>query len=223
MNLKEELLKIYVNRMADFQHVHEMSRDTYHGPLLMSPNEKYLKQPNPFLAIGKETFGWKNFNYPLKEEGCTELMNFYEDFNLGINYFSSPFWNVIRKIETILGNEPYSCAWTNISKYDQNGDLPDAEHEKIFSLVDDLLIDEIKIIKPKVCVFFTSHYLDYRIQNLFKDVEFLQVDGFGLNQLCRLRHERLPELTFRTYHPRYLRQSGLENKFYEIIESFNRK
>jgi hypothetical protein len=223
MNLKNELLKIYVNRIADFQHIHELCTDTYYGPLLMYPNEKFSRQPFSFLVIGRETNGWDTFNYPVTEDACKKMMNAYEEFNVGVNYYASPFWNVVRKIEATLGNEPCSCVWTNISKYDQDCGQPDAEHEKIFSLVDNLLIDEIKIVKPKICIFFVSYRFDYRIKNLFKNVEFLPVDGFSLHQMCQIKHKDLPVFTYRTYHPRYLRQGGLENKFLEIINNLNRK
>jgi len=223
MNFKEELLKIYSERIADFQQIHELCPNGKHGPLLMSPNKKYNKQPYPFLAIGKETYGWENFEYPVTENECDGMMYAYEDFNVGNGYYSSPFWNVIRKIEGELGNEPYSCAWTNISKYDQNGKTPDAEHEKIFSLVDNLLIDEVTIIKPKVCIFFTSHHFDYRIESIFNTVEFLPVNEFEIHQMSQLKHELLPVLTFRTYHPRYLRISGLEKQFIKFISSLKTK
>ena len=219
MSIKKELLKTYVNRIADFQHIHELCPDGKHGPLFMSPAEMYATQPYPFLVVGKETYGWEKLNYPVTQEDCSKMMEAYENFNVGIDYYGSPFWNVTRKIEKVLGNEPYSCAWTNISKYDQNGGHPDAEHEKIFSIVDDILADEIQIIKPKICIFCTSHYFDYRIENIFKTVEFLPVDGFAPYILCQLRHKQLPVLTFRTYHPNYLRRSGIEEQFIEFINS----
>jgi hypothetical protein len=144
-------------------------------------------------------------------------MKVYEGFNLGINYYASPFWNVIRKIENKLGNEPYTSEWTNISKYDLNNGRPDAKHEGIFSLVDDLLLDEIRILEPTVCMFFTWHGFDYRIKKIFNGIEFLPVNEFKIHQFCQLKHEKLPLLTFRTYHPRYLRINRLENKVIEYV------
>jgi hypothetical protein len=142
----------------------------------------------------------------------------YEDFNVGDGKYSrTTFWNVTRKIEARLGHEHCSCAWTNISKYDQDGKKPDAEHEKIFSPVDNLLIDEIEIAKLKICIFFTGHSLDYRIKSIFSEMEFLAVNDFEPHVLSRLKHPALPTLTFRTYHPRYLRTKGLEESVIEFI------
>jgi len=191
MNLKKELFNTYVNRITDFQRIHELCQASICGPLLMSPNERYALQSNPLLIIGRETNGWGTFNSPITQEEFRKMIDVYEEFYVGKNYYSSPFWNVTRKIESALGNEPLSCAWTNISKYDQDCTTPDANHEKILSAVDDFLIDEIKIIKPKVCIFLTGPYFDYRINNIFKAVEFLPVHGFNLRQLCQLKHEQL--------------------------------
>ena len=204
--------------MSDFQHIQDICKDdNISGAFLMSPNENYAKQPFPFLAVGQETYGWDVFSEVVTEEECKEMLSFYEDFNTGKGYYATPFWNVIRKIETALGNEPYSCAWTNISKYDQDGGKPDAEHEKLFSIVDNLLIDEIKIIKPKVCIFFTGHSFDYRLEKIFEQIEFIKVDGFDIDRFCQLKHPDLPILTFRTYHPKYLRMSGMEESVIDFI------
>jgi hypothetical protein len=126
---------------------------------------------------------------------------------------------VIRKIETAVGDKPYSCAWTNISKYDRNKKTPDAEYEEIFSSVDNLLYNEIKIINPKFCIFFTSPKFDYRIKKIFKDAEYLPVSGYKAEQFCQIRHKDLPILTFRTYHPQFLRRKRLEKQIVEYIDS----
>lgn len=224
MSIKEELLKAYCIRISDFQHIQDVCKnDNIAGAFLMSPNENYAKQPFPFFAVGQETYGWEIFSDVVTEEECEGMMSAYEDFNVGEKYYASPFWNVIRKIETALGNESSSCAWTNISKYDQNGGRPDAEHEKLFSIVDNLIIDEMKIIKPKVCLFFTSHNFDYRLENIFEDIEFVEVDDFDINTLCQLKHPNLPILTFRTYHPRYLRMSGIEESVIDFIREQTKK
>jgi len=224
MNIKDELLKTYCKRISDFQHIQDVCKgENIAGAFLMSPSENYAKQPFPLLAIGQETYGWEVFSEVVTEEECAGMMSAYEDFNVGEKYYASPFWNVIRKIETALGNEFCSCAWTNISKYDQEAGRPDAEHEKLFSTVDNLLIDEIKITKPKVCVLFTSHSFDYRLENIFKQIEFVEVGGFDINTLCQLKHPDLPTLTFRTYHPRYLRMSGIEESVIEFISEQTKK
>jgi hypothetical protein len=198
--------------MSDFRHIQDVFKDSISGPLLMSPNDKYAKQTIPFLVIGQETNGWES-----KGE-CESLMYEYETFNVGEKHSRYPFWNVVRKIEKTLGNEACSCAWTNISKYDQDSRRPDKAHEEIFSIVDNLLIDEIKIVKPKICIFFTSPHFDYRLQNIFDNqIEFIETYCFDMEILCQLKHPNLPVLTFRTYHPGYLRRSRNEESVIDFI------
>jgi hypothetical protein len=221
-DIKSELRKLYIRNIPNFQYIHELVRDPegdIHGPLLMSPGKKYVQQPYPFLAVGQETFGWERFDYPVSEKECEKMMDYYEGFNVGGNYQhkGSPFWSMIRKIEAAIGNETCSCAWTNISKYDKNRKTPDSELERIFSGIDPLLCDEIKIIKPKICIFFTSPRFDDRIKNIFCNAEFLPVSNNKVSQFCRIRHQDLPALTFRTYHPHYLRRKRLEKQIIEEI------
>lgn len=224
MTVRDKLLQVYCDRISDFQHIQDICKnDTIAGAFLMCPNENYAEQPFPFLAVGQETCGWESFSDTITKEDCEGMMSAYEDFNVGEKYYASPFWNVIRKIELILGDEPCSCVWTNISKYDQNSGRPDGEHENIFSKVDNLLIDEIKIIKPKICLFFTSHNFDYRLENIYEQIEFVRVNGFDINILCQLKHPDLPTLTYRTYHPRYLRMSGMEKSIIDFIGKHNEK
>ena len=211
--MKNQLFSVYQQRQADFKNVRATYPDEdMAGPFLMSPNEKYAVQANPLLIIGQETYGWE-----YHVEDLLKQMEAYETFNLGADYYNSPFWNVTRKVEQALGNEPYSCAWTNISKYDLNGGRAYGTFETTIATLDNVLIDEIDILKPKVCIFFTSPSFDNRIQGIFDELEFLPVADFGTRQLCQLKHDKLPVLTFRTYHPKYLRLSGQEASFINFI------
>jgi len=220
MNIKEELLKVYCDRIADFQHIQDACKESnISGPLLISPNEKYAKQPFPFLAVGQETNGWRTFTDIVSEEECKKMMSEYEDFNVCEKSYPSPFWNFIRKIEKALGNESCSCAFSNISKYDYENGRPDAIHEKIFSVVDSLLLEEINIVKPKICLFFTSYQFDYRLKNIFEQIEFIETGAFDIYKLCRLKHPNLPALSFRTYHPGFLQRCGMKESVINFIRS----
>ncbi|MGN7821111.1 hypothetical protein ACTJJB_13350 [Chitinophaga sp. 22536] len=85
------------------------------GPFLMSPNAAYSNQKLRLLIVGQETCGWGD------SADVAEQMEVYESFNIGENYRATPFWNMARKIERALGNEEYSCAWSNVSKFDLDG------------------------------------------------------------------------------------------------------
>ncbi len=213
--MKQKLLSLYNSRHQDFVNLSSQYREVdLHGPFLMSPNSIYDKQKLPLLIIGQETYGWdKNI------DDLSKQMDSYEKFNVAENYYSSPFWNIARKTEKALGNEQYSCAWTNISKYDGDGGRAYGEYEIAISTLDDLLIDEIQITQPKVCLFFTGPAFDNRLKTTFENIEFIEQQGWTTRQLCRLKHPCLPEHSFRAYHPNFLRRSGFESDFIKFVET----
>lgn len=214
--MKNQLLKLYQKRKIDFMNIVSAFPDNkLHGPFLISPSNEYKDQNMPLLIVGQETNGWTD-DVDLESQMAT-----YEDFNVGIYYRSSPFWNITRKVEVALGNKGYTSAWTNISKFDFENARPYGQNLEEISKVDDLLVDEIRILEPKVCIFFTGPDFDSRIKKIFESVEFIEIDGWPSRQLCQLKHENLPALTFRTYHPRYLRSKYLEENFIEFVSKLN--
>jgi hypothetical protein len=105
-----------------------------------------------------------------------------------------------------------------MNKFDVNQKRPSGEYETSIATLDGLLVTEIEILKPKVCIFFTGPHFDWRIRKIFPDVEFTAIEGYSINQFSRLKHQELPVLSFRTYHPGYLRRSRLEEKVVEFIK-----
>lgn len=213
--MNQELKKLYLQYQQEFQKVSDMNdeKNHIHGPFLISPDDKYFNQQKKIMIVGKETFGWS------KHGGNIDLaMEHYREFNLGSKYYSSPFWNITRKIETTFDIEPYSCAWGNLNKFDVNQGTPFGIYLEEISKLDKLLLEEIHILKPDNIIFFTGPALDYRIKNIFKDIVFEPIEGFSRNQLCRLTHPELPLNTWRTYHPNYIRRSGLEQKLLSFFK-----
>ncbi len=124
--MKEQLPNLYLKGQRQFKDIiTQFPDDDLAGPFLMSPNSLYAFQENPLLIVGQETCAWENSIDDLNKQ-----MKFYEVFNVGIDYKSTPFWNITRKVEAVLGNIPYSCAWTNISKFDFDGGRAYGIYEK---------------------------------------------------------------------------------------------
>ena len=214
MTINKQLKQIYQSRINDFkQIVKRFPDDDLAGPILMSPNDLYANQPKRLLIDGQQTNGW---TYHVDD--IDSQMKTYEEFNLGVDYYSSPFWNIIRKLELALGNVEYSCAWTNINKFDLDANRPYGDYEIEISKLDFILINEIDILKPDICIFFTGPSFDQRIKSIFKGVSFESIDNWDNRQLCRLNHEKLPQLTFRTHHPKSLRIRYLEDDFIDFIK-----
>jgi|SaaInlV_125m_DNA_1040241.scaffolds.fasta_scaffold124017_1 hypothetical protein len=215
--INEKLEKLYFENQKTFESiVSDFRGNDIAGPLLMSIQDNYLERENRLLIVGQETNGWGYYSSKI-----VEGMENYARFNFGSNYKSSPFWNVTRKIEHLLSNPKFSCAWTNVSKFDVDGNMPIGENAKLISKVDDLLKEEIKILNPTMVIFFTGPKLDSRLLKLFPNISF-EEGSLGLNkrQFAKLKHELLPASTFRTYHPKYLRIKGLENLVLENIKKF---
>lgn len=180
----------------------------------MSPNSLYASSSNRLLIIGQETKGWNYFVNDFERQ-----MQTYEEFNVGDGYYSSPFWNVIRKVEKALGNPPHSCAWTNISKFDLDGGRSYDEYESTIANIDNILIEEVNIIKPDVCIFFTGPNFDHRVKGIFEGIKYNTIEDWSLRELAQLSHPSLPVNSFRTYHPNYLRRAGFESDFVKYIET----
>lgn len=217
--MKSKLLSLYATRQKDFKKVvDKFQGDKLHGPLLMSPNEAYCTSSNKLLIIGQETFRWS-----CHVDDIGKQMDFYEDFNVGKDYFASPFWNITRKVEEVLGNEKYSCAWTNLNKFDVNAKRPKGKYETAISELDDILLSELKIIEPDFCLFYTGPSFDYRLRTIFQDIEFIEIPNFTLRQFCKLKHTYLPENSYRSYHPKSLRIRHLEDDFIKYITSQKNK
>lgn len=213
--MNEKLENLYGRNKSEFVRISNLSSKEVpiHGPFLMSPSNLYFNSKIKLLVVGKETYGW-----PCHANDISLQMSKYEEFNVGQFYYSSPFWNVIRKVENILGNPAYSCAWTNLSKFDVNQGSPYGEYERLISNLDTIILEEIKILAPDLCLFFTGPNLDYRIKKTFQNGTFSNVEGWIGRALSKLNHSDLP-MSFRTYHPNYLRRGGYESDFMHFLKS----
>lgn len=213
--MKEELLALYEKHHAAYKAVLAAHPgENMDGPHLISPNQLYPKQPHRFMIIGQETRGWVS-----DVDDRPKQMAYYEEFNVGAIYRATPFWNVTRGVEQLLGNEPYSCAWSNISKFDHNNGRAYGEFATSIATVDYILSEEIAILKPTFCLFYTGPVFDSRIRGIFEGIKYEEVDGFNVRELARLKHPVLPEMSFRSYHPGYMHRRGLEKGFLQFVES----
>lgn len=213
--MNNELKNMYEKNVSRFISIrNQFIDDDLPGPFLMSPNELYFKQKNRLMIIGQQTYGWS-----YKENDVEYQMKHYEEFNVGETYHPSPFWNITRKVENAIGNDNYSCAWTNLNKFDLEEGKPYGKYETAIAQLDNILLEEISILKPNICIFFTGPSFDFRLSALFKDVKFNETEGWPTRQLCQLSHPSLPEKSFRTFHPKYLRIKYIEDDFIDFMKN----
>ena len=212
--MKEALFSLYQHWHQDFMTVRScLGQHEISGPFLVSPSPLVRLQKNRLLIVGQAANCWNN-----NVDDLHMQMQAYDYFNVGKSLNSVPFWNVVRKIEKVLKNEPYSTAWTNIKRFDFDVQIPVTPSRKIISTLDDILIDEIRIIKPAYCIFFTGPSLDRRLGNIFEGIRFQPVPGWDSRKLVKLKHPALPKNTYRASHPNYLRRHGFELKFIDFLE-----
>jgi hypothetical protein len=88
---------------------------------------------------------------------------------------------------------------------------------------DFLVREEIQILRPDVCLFYTNRRYDHRIEALYPGVQFSDIEGLPSNHFARLEHTDLPTLTIRTLHPRTIRMKGWEEAFLNAMRSLSAK
>ncbi len=74
----------------------------------------------------------------------------------------------------------------------------------IFSQQAGLVADELAILGPHVCLFFTGPNYDGFIETIFPGCEFMACGDAPKRELATLVHSALPRASFRTYHPSFL-------------------
>lgn len=208
--MNKQLSNLYKTHTTRLFNINLQTTKEIHGPFLVSASEKY-KQSNLKVAfVGQETNGWTC------HQTIEEQMQTYTRFNYGKKYYASPFWNVIRKIEKNLNIESYSSMWLNLNRYDENNKRPSKKNRTQLQMLDTILYEELKILQPNVIIWFTGPSYDKRVKDLLKATSEKTTE-FSNRQLSRFHSEKLPCLIFRTYHPNYLRRSGLEKRVISYI------
>ncbi|WP_228710017.1 hypothetical protein [Klebsiella pneumoniae] len=146
MNNKLNLL--YINNIGILNEYSKRYSDkNLHGPLLLNISN-YSSQKIKLMVVGQETFGWN------KSPSIVDQQATYQKFNFGSSYYSSAFWNIIRKVERSLNIEPYAIAWSNLNRFDIDCGSPDrTELAQDIASLDYLVKEEISILKPDICIF----------------------------------------------------------------------
>lgn len=205
----------------------------------MHVDDHYMQAKQKILFIGRETFGWYNYD---KDCIATDLMKNYSDFSNSDIYPNSPFWWFRRDLSQQFGiaeaDFRNATLWTNLSKIDVEKARPQGKGEKLdclnrlIQVFIKLLAAEIAIVKPDVVVimtrdgFYNWHLENYnwRENKTYFDshpvpakLEKRQLEGVRVDQL--MGGELLPNHTYQMCHPRALvsKGGGKANLFIEAI------
>lgn len=216
MREREELCALYEKHAEDFTRIAGKHKDAgLHGPLLLYPKEEYFKQKVKFMVIGQEVpGGWDNIRL-----GIDELMEYY---NIHYPAPHEKSGSTLREgscvpLERELGIAEYSCMWCNIHRYSQDktenthGDKkagsPNQEILDSMNCLNNLLGEEVCVLKPDVVVFCTGPDEQYEsiVDRCFTNVQREPISNRSTRVLCRLAHPSLPLRSFRAYHPNGMR------------------
>jgi hypothetical protein len=197
------------------------------GPDLIFVADPYVKGGRRVAIIGQQQKGC-DYNYKdfLDKWTILEAVSTYEKFYFGKNYTLSPFWQFFREVR----EHYHGCncdmgivAWANLLKFetvDEESILWQDFEEEVLSLQGNIFNEEIKILRPDICIFVTGPNYDRIIQWYFPGVVFEDTE-LGGRVLSRVVHGELPKYTFRTYHPNPLRRTirkwrPVLDKIYEL-------
>ncbi len=178
------------------------------NPFLIDAVDSYWKASIKVLFVGKETCGWGKYIDTVHrepQEAIYYLQNDYLQFRQEKRWAHTPFWRASNIIYTRFN--PYGpedgYMTSNLIKLDQNNTRPSPELEEIICSNFPLLSYEIKALDPDVVIFFTGPYYDERLKKTFAGAVLDTVDNLPLDLLARIKHEKLPYHSYRTYHPGY--------------------
>jgi hypothetical protein len=209
----KNLRDYYSNEWHKFDSLRaDIKDENISGPLLLELKSYHL-QKIKLLIIGQQTKYWATYSSNL-----SDLLDVYSGFNLGKGYVNSPFWNITRKIESLIGIDKYSCAWTNLNRFDYKGAEPTGAILERIKEFDYLVKEEISILKPDICLFYTHNKYDYRLKNLFNNLQFAKIENLPSDQFSKLSHSELPEYTYRTPHPNSIRLRKWESEFLNVMK-----
>ncbi|GAB3421672.1 hypothetical protein [Niabella aquatica] len=215
MKINQELKSVYEQYLSELKSSSKERSDKFSYPLLMKAFSDYEKVNRKVLYVGKETYGWVDTVSNPKNMTANYLMGNYKDFEFAKNYHgrNSPFWRFARTCHNRLNGEdlPNGLLWTNFSKCDSGGTTPDYELQKLNNKGFNLILDEIKIVKPDIIIFITGWDYEHQFQRVFSGLEYKTLDE---NYLYQCIHPTLPTHSYMTMHPKGLQ---LRKKFDTIL------
>ena len=196
------LREVYESHKADLETLYKKLQEEglwedVSYPLLMST---WDNEPIPeTMLFGQETNGWGDFKL------IEDLMFLYRDFNLG-DYYNSLFWRYLWEMSMNLGLKgSHPFLWNNIHKFGKvdSAGRPNPRVTELENQYFNVLKEELQVITPKICIFFTGPNYDADLKAKLPDLEILPVDGYAINEVAKLKNQYLPEHSYRTYHPGY--------------------
>lgn len=216
-NKLKKLYTIEIENLGDIKNLTESPTN----PLLLSLPDNYDKTLKVML-FGQETNDWqKQFN---KELDIDRSISTYRKFWIDktSNYSKKgPLMQTFNTFQNKIGKyNQVSCIWNNIikiGKYNQVG-TPNKETRNWQIKWRDVIRKEVELLEPDMIVFFTGPNYDIHIEDVFGSFSKEIYNNQKINKITKLNfHNNQKFVAYRTYHPGYLRRSGLSKEYIEYF------
>lgn len=182
------------------------------GPFLLCATEQYQASRPKVVIVGQENNGWLECDYWtfLNEQDVNDALAVYEGFDIaeyGSGFFGRHFSEFRNRIRgTITDDNRRSVLYNNLFKLNHDGKHSiDSPHlEVMLRIQQDVFAKEIEALAPDVVIFLTGPDYDFVLERFYPGIVFEQVDSHPINEIAQLKSGRLPDGTYRTYHPGHL-------------------
>ena len=208
--LNERLFSLYHNHMqaldALYADLDAKCVEDYAGPLLpYCWEELYLRSQHRLVMIGQETNGWY-CDYMKSDGEIRKNIEVYKNFQLGAEC-NSTFWLYAHRFNLELnGFDDLNFIWMNVNKFGRNTGKGKSEQVVLDDEVHyyNLLAEELEILQPDVCLFFTGPNYDEDIRLKISDIEYHEFAQCGATPLEASAEPLLSHISSGLWQP-YLR------------------
>lgn len=219
-DIEMQLEKIYVDGLKEFNDAEKTSEKPT-TPLMLSIPIDYDKKIK-IMLFGQETNDWRGL-YSENISVKNNMSGYYDFWVIKNSEFSKvgPLLQTFNKFQKDIDMDKTSCIWNNIIKIGKAKEIgtPSAElierQESWFKVVR----KEVDILKPNIILFFTGPNYDGYIKEVFGEFDKEEVIGQKTRQLSKLIFQNDKNIVaYRTYHPGYLRRSGLGKEYLNFFK-----
>jgi hypothetical protein len=184
---------------------------------------KINAEANIFI-IGQETFGgWTANSVSLCQDNYRKILDMCLNKDGPMDKYlrrtyNSIFWKTVRKIISELNIDKDNVAWNNINRMDYMGGSPNNGVKRDMLKFFPLLPLEVKILNPKIIIFFSGSRYDDKLKEIFGKIHFQKINGIREDKLAKITISNFNGLAYRTYHPAY-KPAGEVKKIISIIKT----
>lgn len=225
MRINTKLRDLYESHLEGLKQMYnqldEQKVINYTAPYLLYVwEDDYLNSRRKVMIIGQETDGWNDI-YVRNRDDINGVIETYKDFDYGRNYYNSPLWKYVRKINKMINGDetlPHAVIINNLNKFGKSDGKgrPETIVTKLENKYFNIMREEINILQPDACIFLTGPNYDDDIKAKFPDVQFTPISGYPMRKLAKLTASGLP-LAFRTYHPGFGQRRDSDKRYTNML------